>query len=145
MILGLETCLHPSQGCCVCLFHCWSCPLKRCINGGHCVNILLMTSKTLYQWLTLCQCWPWPSKHGANDDHWVIVDHGQHCAGQSVKCSTNHTAAEQPVQFYTNHTSTATEQPDNFKCIPTTWLEKTMARPYSFLQHKCRTVCQMLC
>ena len=42
--------------------------------------LLTMTSKTLYQWLTLCQCWPWPSNTVPMTTHWVIVDHGQHCA-----------------------------------------------------------------
>ena len=65
-------------------------------------------------------------------------------AGQSAKFYTTHTAAEQPAQFYANHASTAAEQPDQFKYIPTAWLEKTLARPNSLLQHKCRAVCQML-
>ena len=65
-------------------------------------------------------------------------------AGQSTKFYTTNTAAEQPTRFYANHTSTAAEQPDKFKYIPTAWLEKTLARPNSLLQHKCRAVCQML-
>ena len=61
-----------------------------------------------------------------------------------LKKHTTHTAAEQPAQFYANHASTAAEQPDQFKYIPTAWLEKTLARPNPLLQHKCRAVCQML-
>ena len=104
------------------------------------VPILLMTTKTLYQWCSLCQCWSWSPNHCANDDQRSTLPVAHKFLSNPIS-----TSAEQPVQFYTNHTSTAAEQPDNFKCIPTTWLEKTMARPYSFLQHKCRTVCQMLC
>ena len=94
--------------------------LTICVRSN---ALMVMTTKTLYQWCSLCQCWSWSPNHCANDDQRSTLPVAHKFLSNQIS-----TSAKQPVQFYTNHTSTAAQQPDNFQCITTAWLEQTLAK-----------------